>query len=279
MLISALAESNGVSLHSIATELQPLASDHFGDEVVVETRVEGEELQLISKFRVETKSASGSLGQETLRQFGIEAELGDELEFPIFFSPDEEAEAFSQDFHYDTLIGLSCVGCGFWPVAHAALRRSFGLAEDPVEGVLQRALLLAGARPEERTSQFRLRRARGSKLLLKEEVVVGDGEIRPGYFGRRDLVAGARVEVVRREVPVLDVVAGLFGSNAVALACEGSSVESSLIEAALAQRDVHLKRRSLFRARLERFLGEPRLGLLERFAALVSSERDARCIP
>lgn len=276
------AAARGVSLEQLAEVLQPLASAHFGPRVRVELRVEAERLQLFSAFRVEAKADVAALAIETVKShLGADVEIGDELVFQLFFSPDEEEEAAAQDHQYDALIGLSSICCGFWPVARRALAPLLDLSDDPLEEAVERALFLSVATPAQRAGKFALRRGTSGALFLKEEIAVGNGEIAAGHFGRRDLVDGVYVEIIRREVPVAEVITGLFGSDALSLACEGegSDVTSAQLVAAFAQRDVHLARRTAFRTRVDRLVGDGKPGLLSRFAQLVGSERDARFIP
>lgn len=274
--LESAAHTKGLGLERLVDALQPVASAHFGPNLRVQAQVLDERVQLSAVFTIEAQSGPAALGLETVRAAGVPVELGDELEFLVFFSPDEEGQALEQDEQYATLLGLSSVACGFWPVARSALSPLLGLRENPVADVLQRALLCAVA-PDQRHGSFALRRGVSGGLLLKEAVVVGVGDVSPGELGRRDLVAGVTVEVTRREVSVSDVVTGLFDTPAVSLACESTSTSPDDLVTAFAERGVHLARRTLFRQNVERFLSEP--DTPSPFEALVASEREARFLP
>ncbi len=277
------AASRGVTLEELAETLGPLAPPHFGPRVKLELTVNAERarLELFAVFRVaadEHLPATLAIDR-VMALLTPEVELGDELMFQLFVSPEDGPEATAQDTQYDVLTGLSSVCCGFWSVLRAALTPVLDLpSEEEVSRVL-RALRVAVAPPAERAAGFVLRQGMRGELLLKQAVTVGAGEIAPGHFRRRDVLEGVQVEVTRRAVPVGELITGLFDTDAVARACDGTTFAARQLEAILGTRDVHLARRTAFRVNVDRLRAEPKPAVLAKFVAVVASERDARFIP
>ena len=277
------AAARGVSLEQLAEVLRPVARAHFGPRLSIEVSVDTErqrvELAAVSRVTERGEGPSELSLAKAQAHFPSDVQLDDELMSQVFFTPDDELEMDAQDDQYGVVFGVSCVCSGFWPVARRALAPLLALDDDPLEPVLQRALLFTVATSAQRGEDFVLRRGKGDALFLKERVIVGDGEIAAGHFGRRDVLDGVSVEVIRREVPVIEVISGLFGSDAIERACEGTHVTKEQLVAALDAREVHVARRTAFRTRLERLVAGEKRAALEQFARLVASERDARFIP
>lgn len=279
------AEAKEIPLERIAEVLLEAAVPHFGPRFTLEVRVDPEQqvVELLAAFRIKPDaSAPGTISLErTKATLGTDdVQLEDEIVVRVFFAPDEELEADAQDREYEALTGLSQRCSGFWPVARRALAPLLELpGEEPIEEVVQRALLLAVATSEQRGENFVLRRGRRNALFIKERVIVGAGEISAGYFGRGDLIDGVAVEVIRREVPVTEVLERLFSGDAVSLACEGTPFTRRDLVGALERRGVRLDRKTAFRTSIERLLGQGSSTAREYFAGLVRSEREARFIP
>lgn len=199
------AKKQGVALEELAQILTPLARDYFGPDLRVEVVAEDGRVTLFAAFWIKQTSGPGALAIDRVRLDGMDVQLDDELVFQIFFSPDEGPEARAQDAQYLALIGLSSVGCGFWPVARHALEKRLGV-EQPSRAARQ----FAFARAIGLDAQFVLRRTDGFELVVKELVEVrAGGEIEPFAHGRRDLAPGSIVEVTRRTVSAEEVLEGL----------------------------------------------------------------------
>lgn len=277
------AETSGVPLQQLADALAAAAATHLGPDVVSEVSVNAEEqiLEMHSLLHITespTEPASLSLAAVTAK-FGDTFAAGDDLLVRVFFTPDDEPQAQSQDTEYAALTGISSVGSGLWPVARRAVAPLLGLTDDPLDEVVQRALLFTVATDAERGPAFVLRRDHRGALVIKERVVVGQGEVPVRASGRRDLLEGVTVECRRREVQLLDVITGLFAGPAVSAACDGTAFTTTQLVAALDALDVHLARRTAFRTSVERLVEQHPEAALASFAALVSSEREARFIP
>ncbi|MDP3233155.1 MAG: hypothetical protein Q8N26_10305 [Myxococcales bacterium] len=277
------AETAGVPLQTLADAVSAAAAKHLGPDVTTEVTVNADEqtLELLAILRITetpTEPASLSLAAVTAK-FGDTFTAGDELMIRVFFTPDDEPQAESQDTEYAALTGISSVGAGLWPIARRAIAPLLGLTDDPLDEVVQRALLFTVATDDERGPNFVLRRDHRGALVIKERVVVGQGEVPVRASGRRDLLEGVTVECRRREVQLLDVITGLFTGPAVSAACDGTAFTTAQLVAALDARDVHLARRTAFRTSVERLVEQQPEAPLASFAALVSSEREARFIP
>lgn len=280
------AEAKGVPLERVAQVLLEAAVPHFGPRFTMEVSVEAERqiVELRAAFRIKADaSAPGTLSLEQTRAHlkNDDIELEDEIVLIVFFAPGDEYEADTQDSEYEALTGLSGSCSGFWPVARRALAPLLELPEeDPIEELVQRALLFAVAASDQRGENFVLRRGRRGGLFLKERVIVGAGEISAGHFGRRDLLDGVAVEVIRREVRIKELVDRVFGGDGVSLACEGTAFTREQLVQAFKQRGVHLDRNTAFRTSVARMIAQhDHSTALEQFAGLVRSEREARFIP
>jgi hypothetical protein len=279
------AEAKGVPLEQVAQVLLDAAIPHFGPRFMMEVSVEREQrlIELRAAFRIKPDgSAPGTLSLEKAKVHlkMDQIELEDEILVTVFFAPEQEFEADAQDHEYEVLTGLSQACSGFWPVARKALAPLLDLPEeDPIEVLVQRALLFAVASSEQRGENFVLRRGRRNALFIKERVIVGAGEISAGHFGRGDLLDGVEVEVIRREVPITELIDRLFGSDAVSMACEGTSFTTEQLVEAFKRRDVHLDRKTAFRTSVARMMSQSHSRAHEPFARLVRSEREARFIP
>lgn len=215
--LAAEAVCQGVPLEEVAALLGPLASKHFGPNVKMEVLVEQGELLTLAVFNLAAASGPGVVAYaRAVETFGPQFESGDELMVQVFFSPDQASEARTQDEAYLALTGISSVGCGFWPVARDAFEALLGIENRSRQ--LRQLVFSAAVDPDPR---FVLRRTQNSGLILKErvEVRVG-GEVEPQARGRRDLVAGAIVEVPRRSVDPVEVLAELQRPDLRALVLE-----------------------------------------------------------
>ena len=277
------AETSGVPLQQLADALSAAAAKHLGPDVTTEVSVNAEQqtLDLLAVLRVTeaaTEPATVSLAAVTAK-FGDTFSAGDDLMVQVFYTPDDEAQAVSQDAEYGALTGISSLGSGLWPVARRAVAPLLGLTDDPLDEVVQRALLFTVATDAERGPAFVLRRDGWGSLFIKERVIVGQGEVPVRALGRRDLLEGVTVECRRREVQPVDVLTGLFAGPAVSAACDGTGFTTAQLVSALDALGVHLARRTAFRTSVERLVEGQAGAPLASFAALVSSERDGRSLP
>jgi len=186
------AETSGVPLQTLADALAAAAAKHLGPDVSTEVTVNADThtLDLLAVFRIAetaTEPASISLAAVSAK-FDNTFAAGDDLLVQVFFTPDTESEAISQDTEYAALTGISSVGAGLWPVARRAVAPLLGLTDDPLDEVLQRALLCTVATDAERGPTFVLRRDHRGALVIKERVLVGHGEVSVRAAGRRDLL-------------------------------------------------------------------------------------------
>ena len=277
------AETAGVPLQQLADAFAAAAAKHLGPDVTMEVSVNAEQqtLDLLAVLRVTeaaTEPATVSLAAVTAK-FGDTFSAGDDLMVQVFYTPDDEAQAVSQDAEYGALTGISSLGSGLWPVARRAVAPLLGLTDDPLDEVVQRALLFTVATDTERGPAFVLRRDGWGSLFIKERVIVGQGEVPVRALGRRDLLEGVTVECRRREVQPVDVLTGLFAGPAVSAACDGTGFTTAQLVSALDALGVHLARRTAFRTSVERLVEGQAGAPLASFAALVSSERDGRFLP
>ncbi|MFT3707271.1 MAG: hypothetical protein QM817_06355 [Archangium sp.] len=200
-------EKQGVALDELARLVEPHAITHFGRDVQMECRAESRQVQLFAAFTIKPTSGPAVVSLERAdAKFGVgTVQVDDVLVFQVFFTPEDELEARAQDVEYLELTGLSCVGCGFWPVARHVIEERLGL-ENPGRSPRQRVLTCA----IESNARFVLRRTAYMQLVLKELVEVRrGGEVEPFARGRRDLAEGSVVEITRRTVDADEVLAGL----------------------------------------------------------------------
>src|SRR3990170_417560 len=115
----------------------------------------------------------------TAREKGIEVDVGDELDFPIYYRPEDEAEAKAQDEQWGDLLRLK------------TFRRSFGR----IAAQTAKQVMIQGTRTAERENIYNEYRARGGGVTPGMGRPLGGGTVIGARGG-----AGA-VLPVREQVP------------------------------------------------------------------------------
>ncbi len=130
MILDQVAKDKGIERNVLIDTLQnaiaQAAKKHFGPDRAIEATY-NEEKGVVEVFqtltvveRVEVEDPIKSVNQISLDEAGkkgIEAELGDELLFQIFYRPEDEEEARVQDERYGDILHLKTYRKGFGRIA------------------------------------------------------------------------------------------------------------------------------------------------------------------
>ena len=117
---------NVLDRSTLEDAMQTAAKKHFGQDRAIEATY-NEEKQVVEVFqtltvveRVEVEDPVKAVNQISLEEAGkkgIEAEIGDELLFQIFYRPEDEEEARVQDERYGDILRLKTYRKGFGRIA------------------------------------------------------------------------------------------------------------------------------------------------------------------
>src|SRR5438132_136562 len=130
MVLDQVAKDKGIERSVLVDTLQnaitQAAKKHFGQDRAIEATY-NEEKQVVEVFqtltvveRVEVEDPIKAVNQISLEEAGkkgIEAEVGDELLFQIFYRPEDEEEARVQDERYGDILKLKTYRKGFGRIA------------------------------------------------------------------------------------------------------------------------------------------------------------------
>src|SRR2546430_597453 len=130
MVLDQVAKDKGIERSVLVDTLQnaiaQAAKKHFGQDRAIEATY-NEEKQVVEVFqtltvveRVEVEDPVKAVNQISLEEAGkkgIEAEVGDELLFQIFYRPEDEEEARVQDERYGDILRLKTHRKGFGRIA------------------------------------------------------------------------------------------------------------------------------------------------------------------
>src|SRR5213595_1947182 len=130
MVLDQVAKDKGIERSVLVDTLQnaiaQAAKKHFGQDRAIEATY-NEEKQVVEVFqtltvveRVEVEDPVKAVNQISLEEAGkkgIEAEIGDELLFQIFYRPEDEEEARVQDERYGDILRLKTYRKGFGRIA------------------------------------------------------------------------------------------------------------------------------------------------------------------
>src|SRR5436190_12932002 len=130
MVLDQVAKDKGIERSVLVDTLQnaiaQAAKKHFGQDRAIEATY-NEEKQVVEVFqtltvveRVEVEDPVKAVNQISLEEAGkkgIEAEIGDELLFQIFYRPEDEEEARVQDERYGDILKLKTYRKGFGRIA------------------------------------------------------------------------------------------------------------------------------------------------------------------
>src|SRR5437868_3285746 len=130
MVLDQVAKDKGIERSVLVDTLQnaiaQAAKKHFGQDRAIEATY-NEDKQVVEVFqtltvveRVEVEDPVKAVNQISLEEAGkkgIEAEIGDELLFQIFYRPEDEEEARVQDERYGDILRLKTYRKGFGRIA------------------------------------------------------------------------------------------------------------------------------------------------------------------
>src|SRR5881394_138119 len=130
MVLDQVAKDKGIERYVLVDTLQnaisQAAKKHFGQDRAIEATY-NEDKQVVEVFqtltvveRVEVEDPVKAVNQISLEEAGkkgIEAEVGDELLFQIFYRPEDEEEARVQDERYGDILRLKTYRKGFGRIA------------------------------------------------------------------------------------------------------------------------------------------------------------------
>src|SRR5437899_2275512 len=130
MVLDQVAKDKGIERSVLVDTLQnaiaQAAKKHFGQDRAIEATY-NEDKQVVEVFqtltvveRVEVEDPVKAVNQISLEEAGkkgIEAEVGDELLFQIFYRPEDEEEARVQDERYGDILRLKTYRKGFGRIA------------------------------------------------------------------------------------------------------------------------------------------------------------------
>src|SRR3989475_8243798 len=130
MVLDQVAKDKGIERSVLVDTLQnaiaQAAKKHFGQDRAIEATY-NEDKQVVEVFqtltvveRVEVEDPVKAVNQISLEEAGkkgIEAEVGDELLFQIFYRPEDEEEARVQDERYGDILKLKTYRKGFGRIA------------------------------------------------------------------------------------------------------------------------------------------------------------------
>ncbi|HET9752626.1 MAG TPA: NusA N-terminal domain-containing protein, partial [Myxococcales bacterium] len=130
MVLDQVAKDKGIERSVLVDTLQnaitQAAKKHFGQDRAIEATY-NDEKQVVEVFqtltvvdRVEVEDPIKAVNQISLEEAGrkgIEAEVGDELLFQIFYRPEDEEEARVQDERYGDILKLKTYRKGFGRIA------------------------------------------------------------------------------------------------------------------------------------------------------------------
>ena len=154
MVLDQVAKDKGIERSVLVDTLQnaiaQAAKKHFGQDRAIEATY-NEDKQVVEVFqtltvveRVEVEDPVKAVNQISLEEAGkkgIEAEVGDELLFQIFYRPEDMEEARVQDERYGDILHLKTYRKEFGRIAQAALE-AIQAADDLLElGALLAQLL------------------------------------------------------------------------------------------------------------------------------------------
>lgn len=276
--VEQLAQAKQVSLEPLVEPLSRAASQHFGPRLEVEVVADGDRLNLYAVYLV--KAAAGVAAELPLDRViaaGLDFAEDEELMIQLFYTEEELPQARLQDEQYGRLTGFKSEGCGFAPVARRAIAEAVGYEEEPTEQAVQRLFSLAASDPGERRLGAVLRRASGGRLVLKRLARLDAATLE--RHGRGELPGGAELEVTLREVDPRQVIAALCGEDLQKIAAESAGIEARQLEDALAARQIHLRRGTLFRKSIARINEPAARRAIEAFCACVAPETEARYLP
>src|SRR5436305_12300181 len=130
MILDQVAKDKGIErtvlVNTLENAIAQAAKKHFGQDRAIEATY-NEEKGVVEVFqtltvveRVEIEDPIKSVNQislEDAKKKGIEAELGDELLFQIFYRPEDEEEARVQDERYGDILKLKTFRHGLGRIA------------------------------------------------------------------------------------------------------------------------------------------------------------------
>jgi hypothetical protein len=276
--VEQLARAKQVSLEHLVEPLSRAASQHFGPRLRVEVVADGDRLNLYAAYLVKAIARGPTeLPLDRVIAAGLDFAEDEELMIQLFCTEEELPQARLQDEQYGRLTGFRSEGCGFAPVARRAIAAAVGYEEEPMEPAVQRLFSLAASDPEERRLGAVLRRASGGRLVLKRLARPDAATL--ARHGRAELPDDAALEVTLREVDPRQVITALWAEDLQKIAAESAGLTARQLEDALAAQQIHLRRGTLFRTRVERINEPAARRAIEAFGACVAPDTEARHLP